>query len=190
MKYNTSTLISNLEQKVEQQISFAIKILQNLPNDMLIRQPASGGWSIAEILSHLNTYGDYYLPLIKPAIESSSVSRQEIYKSGFLGDYFIKMISPVTGTKKIKAAKRHFPITTQNPEQIVSEFIRQQELLLQYLFKTRDINLAESRIPISIAKIIRLQLGDVLLFVINHIDRHLLQINRLLDNQEEYELNQ
>ncbi len=181
MRYLTSSLIDTLENKIEQQITFTVKVLQNLSADELTARPTDGGWNIMEILDHLNSYGNYYLPLIKLAIEKSLGEKSLHYKSGFLGDYFVRMINPETGAKKMRAAKRHLPQKSGNPELIVQEFIRQEELLLQYVFKCKTINLSSTRIPISITKVIRLKLGDILLFLINHIDRHLSQINMVLE---------
>ena len=101
-----------------------------------------------------------------------------------LGNYFVKMISP--GTKKIKAAKIHLPKKNLKSSEVVSEFIRQEELLLQYLFKANEVDLEAIRIPISIAKMIRLKLGDILLFVIHHVDRHFVQANMLLPKDKTY----
>ena len=186
MKYLTSTFVNTLENKVERQIAFTLKILQNLSEEQLTKKPSAGGWSILEILDHLNSYGDYYLPLISSAIKASPEERHLFFKSGLLGNYFVQMINPLTGTKSIGAAKRHLPRVAKKPDQVVYEFIRQEELLLQSLFSARSINLEHARIPVSIAKIIRLKLGDVFLFVIHHIDRHLLQASKLLEEKEGY----
>ena len=96
------------------------------------------------------------------------------------------MIHPTTGTKKISAAKQHLPKLADDPQSVVRKFIQHQETLLQYLFQARTVDLAKTRIPISIAKIIRLKLGDILLFVINHTDRHLVQASKLLAGSEQY----
>jgi uncharacterized damage-inducible protein DinB len=185
MQYEVATFIDQLENKVEAQIAFAVDVLQNLSDQELTTPSSSGGWSIVEILDHLNSYGAYYLPLIQTKIDTVKASvKKESFKSGMLGNYFAKMISP--GTKKIKAAKIHLPKKNLNPAEVVMEFIRQEELFLQYLFKAREVDLEGIRIPISIAKMIRLKLGDILLFVIHHVDRHFVQANILLSKDKTY----
>lgn len=186
MKYEREVLINTLENTVERQIAFAVKILQNLSEDALSKSPTTGDWSIVQILDHLNSYGAYYLPLINSKLDSSKSTEERYFKSGMFGDYFIKMIQPSTGTKNLKAAKLHLPKVDVKPMEVVMEFIRQEEVLLQYLFRARRVDLEGSRIPISIAKIIRLKLGDILLFVISHVDRHLLQVNGLLTSETKY----
>lgn len=185
MQYEVAKLIDQLENRVEAQIAFAVDVLQNLSDQELSKPSPSGGWSIVEILDHLNSYGAYYLPLIQSGIEKRKTSAKlKSFKSGMLGNYFVSMISP--GTKKMKAAKIHLPEKNLNPAEVVMEFIRQEELLLQYLFKAGEVDLEAIRIPISIAKMIRLKLGDIFLFVIHHIDRHFVQANMLLPKGKEY----
>src|SRR5688572_6761383 len=113
MKYEVTTLLDQLENKVEAQIAFAVEVLQNLSDDELSKPSSSGGWSIIQILDHLNSYGAYYLPLIQSGMEKGNTSAKlKSFKSGMLGNYFVNMISP--GTKKIKAAKIHFPKNNLN----------------------------------------------------------------------------
>lgn len=59
---NSETLIGKLEKEVDRHLIQAIKVYQNLSQDELNNQPSSGGWSIAQCLEHLNSYGDYYFP--------------------------------------------------------------------------------------------------------------------------------
>ncbi len=185
MKYEVTTLIDQLENKVEAQITFAVEVLQNLSDDELLKPSPSGGWSIVQILDHLNSYGAYYLPLIQSGLERKNTpAKPQFFKSGMLGNYFVRMITP--GTKKIKAAKIHFPKNNLNSTEVVMEFIRQEELLLKFLFKAREVNLERIRIPISIAKMIRLKLGDIFLFVIHHVDRHFVQASMLLPKEKTY----
>jgi hypothetical protein len=48
------------------------------------------------------------------------------------------------------------------------------------LERSREINLNKAKVPISIAKFIRLKLGDVFNFLIAHNHRHVLQAERAL----------
>jgi hypothetical protein len=48
------------------------------------------------------------------------------------------------------------------------------------LEQSKKINLNKARVPISIAKFIKLKLGDVFGFLIAHNQRHILQAERAL----------
>ena len=57
---NKQALIDSLEQQVDAHLQQAIKVYQNLDADTLSRPSSTGGWSIAQCLEHLNSYGDYF----------------------------------------------------------------------------------------------------------------------------------
>ena len=61
---NSMELITKLEAQVEKHLAEAIRVYQNLGNEELNKPAKDGGWSIAQCLDHLNSYGDYYFPKI------------------------------------------------------------------------------------------------------------------------------
>ena len=104
------TLLDALENKVELHLQEAISVFQNLSEETLLQPSSSGGWSIAQCLDHLNSYGNYYLPHIAKSIEKSkNSSSSNDFKSSWPGNYFVKMMDPKTGTRKFKAFKDHIP---------------------------------------------------------------------------------
>lgn len=141
----------------------------------------SKSWSILECLEHLNLYGDFYIPEIKKRIESSKTSSQMNFKSGFLGDYFAKMMLPRLKVNKMKTFKVMNPIGSKLDETTISRFISQQEELLQLLEKARTIDLSKTKTAISISKAIKLKLGDTFRVVIYHNERHIFQANKVLE---------
>lgn len=178
-------LITLLEKQVESQLAKVIKIIQNLPEDQLLHRPTQESWSIVECFSHLNSYGEYYLPQIDKLIQkrkissASQIANQEnkTFKSSKLGHYFITQIDPKTGSKKLKARQIHWPDTKgESSSTVIAQHIEQQEKLLSLLQQVREINLKKNKIPISIMKMIKLNLGDTLQFLVYHIERHLKQV--------------
>lgn len=174
-------LIDKLEQRVEKHLQEAIATFQNLDTTVLLKPSATGGWSIAQCLEHLNRYGQYYLPEVKERLERQTDSHVNngIFKSTWLGSYFTKMMEPETGKRKLPAFKEYKPPRDLDAHNIVSEFITQQETMLKLLRAARHANL-NVRVPISISRWIRLKLGDVLQFVIAHNERHIKQAKRNL----------
>lgn len=178
-------LVRKLEQRVEAHLELAIKELQNLNEKSLLASERGGGWSVAQCLWHLNSYGDYYLPEIEKRIMEvkKSGGKDKRFRSTWLGSYFTKMMEPTTGAKKIKAFKKHIPTLDLDAYAVVSEFIRQQEKLLELLSASEKVDLNKVKVPISISKWIKLKLGDVFGFVIAHDERHIQQIQRVLRKQ-------
>lgn len=175
-----TALLKDLHETVDLHLCEVTRIFQNLTSEQLLRHPAPGSWNAAQCFEHLNKYGAYYLPQIRKAIEGSESSKSDdAFVSSWLGSYFTKMMDPNTGKKKIKTFKEYIPVSQLDAHSVVAEFIHQQETILKYLdqAKVADLN---RRIPISLTKLIRLKLGDVLQFVIAHNARHLEQAKRAI----------
>lgn len=179
---NSALLIDQLEATTESHLGEAIRHFQNLDTATLLKPAADGGWSIAQCLEHLNRYGDHYLSEIKKGIAryNGHGSRNPVFNSTWMGSYFTKMMDPETGKRKIKAFKEYKPVRELDAHAVVARFIAQQEELLKLLDASRTVDLNTIRIPVSIARFIRLRLGDVLGFFIAHNERHIRQAKRNL----------
>lgn len=178
---NKQALLASLESRVESHLQDAIRVFQNLDEKTLLGPSSSDGWSIAQCLEHLNSYGHYYLSQLSKSLKNAAVADGEtIYKSTWLGNYFVKMMEPSTSTMKFKAFKDHIPPATLDAHAVVAEFIHQQEQILHLLTISRKVNLNAPKIPISIVSWIKLKPGDVLRFLIAHNERHMQQAKRNL----------
>ncbi len=173
------SLIDSLEDQVESHISEAVKIFQNLTTDELLKPAFNGGWSIAQCLWHLNSYGNYYLPKIESGLAKNFPVNTN-FKSTWLGSYFTRIMKPGEKMKKYKAFKNHIPPAALDANTVVAEFIQQQEQLLLFLKQARESDLNRIKIPISIINWVNLKLGDVFQFIIAHNERHLKQAKRNL----------
>jgi AraC-like DNA-binding protein len=182
--YQSYQLLNQLQEQTEQFLTQAISEWQMTKASTLLRRPGENQWSAAQCLEHLNSYGRYYLPQIEAAIESakrSGLEATEEFKTAFLGNYFTQMMLPKEGNqKKMNSPKDHQPVADLDADKVVREFIDQQETLISLLEKARKINLNKARVPISIARFIKLKLGDVFMFVIAHNHRHVLQAERAI----------
>jgi len=178
---NKNTLLDTLENRVEGHLQQAIQIFQNLPAATLLQPAATGGWSIAQCLQHLNAYGHYYLPAIANGLtQNAGKAAAATFTSTWLGSYFTRIMDPATNQKKYKAFKAYNPPLNLDAHAVVAEFIQQQEALLLYLKSARSADLNTIKISVSIARWLKLRLGDVLQFVIAHNQRHMLQAQRNL----------
>ena len=171
---NKLHLLEQLEKDVNRHLDEAVKVFQNMHTDALLKPAANGGWSIAQCLEHLNRYGDYYLPLLEKGLALPYPSA-DTFTSTWLGNFFTNMMK---AEKKTKAFKAYTPAPDLNAAAVVAEFIRQQEVLLSCLSLARTANLNKIKIPVSIAKWIKLKAGDVLQFVVAHNERHIKQAGK------------
>jgi hypothetical protein len=179
--YNTTKLIDELQQQTETFLQKAIAEWQMTAAARLLKQPAVNKWSAAQCLEHLNSYGRYYLPAIERAIAKAKQNRwssKSEFKAGWLGNYFTNLMKPSNDKKpmkKMKAPRDHVPAANLDADKVLREFIDQQEKLLALLEEARFINITRAKVAISIAKFIKLQLGDVFTFLIAHNHRHVVQ---------------
>lgn len=141
-------------------------------------------WSILECIEHLNLYGDFYLPQIENKIKHSSTKNDPEFKNGFLGNYFAKSMLPKEKLNKMKTFKDKNPLNAQLDKGVIDKCMNQQIKLLDLLNQSRNVSLNKVKIETSISSFLRLKLGDTFQFIINHIIRHLSQIDRIQAKSE------
>ncbi|WP_342086374.1 DinB family protein [Dyadobacter sp. OTU695] len=178
--FNKKALLQRLDDQVEQHIADAVALFQNRDDEFLNRPSVNGGWSIAQCLDHLNSYGHYYLPRMREKLRAAPSMEKDDFTSTWLGAYFTRMMDPETGKGKFKAFKGHIPPAHLDSAAVVSEFIRQREELLYLLREGARKDLDAIRIPISILPFIRMKMGDVFQFIVAHDERHMRQAKRNL----------
>jgi uncharacterized damage-inducible protein DinB len=154
--------------------------LNQLTLSDLNKKPAPNSWSILQCLEHLNRYGAFYLKEID-AVKIISKTSCDTFKPGYFGDKFTKTMLPEhSPIKPMKTFKSKNPNSTHLTLNVVEEFKRQQEDLLEQLDQFEFINLhkkAKTTLPI-----IKFKLGDTFRFVISHNTRHIQQAQRALQS--------
>ena len=63
-----------------------------------LRRPASGGWSVGQIVTHINTTSEHYIPLIDDAIRKGRAlglrARAGRFRRGLVGWALLRMLEP------------------------------------------------------------------------------------------------
>ncbi|HMP92674.1 MAG TPA: DinB family protein [Phnomibacter sp.] len=158
---------------------------QLAPHEQFSTPTANGGWSANQCLQHLNQYGRHYLPAIKLAINKAKPSPAPFtnYSSGWLGAWFIKLMTVQPNTppaKKMKAPKGYNKYTIKPSQQVLEEFMEQTQTLLVLIEQAAKVQLGSARIPTTLSSFITLKLGDTIQFLSAHIYRHCQQAQRAL----------
>lgn len=179
MKIPSLELLGDLTSRTRQHISMADELQKRSYQDLSYR-PKAGSWNALECIEHLNLYGDFYLPEIQKQIRESDHPPKEQFKSGFLGNYFAESMLPKEKLNKMKTFRDKDPIDKDLDPKVISEFLRQQEQLLELLRAAEKVDLGKTKVPTSISKFIRLKLGDAFRVVIYHNQRHLEQAQAAL----------
>ena len=179
MKTQSEKLISELIEVTRQNLNFAELLKQKSDSELNWRENPES-WNVLECLEHLNMYGDFYIPEIEIAIKNSKTNFALDFKSGFLGNYFAMSMLPKGKLNKIKTFKNKNPLNSNLDKVSINRFVTQQLKFIELLDKSRNIDLNKIKVKISISKWIKLKLGDIFRFVINHNSRHIKQIERIL----------
>nr|WP_314491891.1 DinB family protein [uncultured Chryseobacterium sp.] len=174
----TEILIQSLTEQTTQIIK-QVEKLKNYDLDTLTWKENKTSWSILECLEHLNLYGEFYLPQIERKIKGSNSKSEVEFKSGFLGNYFAKSMLPKEQLNKMKTFKDKNPLNAKLDKAVIDKSLNQQIKLLDLLSQSRNVSLNKVKIQTSISSLIKLKLGDTFQFFINHIIRHLKQIDKI-----------
>ncbi len=185
MKIKVSELLESL--RAEQlSILREAEVLRTTSKEALERKPAPERWSAAECLEHVNIGGAYYITGMERAMrEDLHPKSVESYTEGRVGGFMVKALSPDAqgGIKAMKNPKSMDPRPMHLPHDIVEEFIGQQTAILQLIESSATRDLGKLTVPLTVAKFIRLRLGDVLRINVVHARRHLNQALRALQGK-------
>jgi hypothetical protein len=186
----TSQLVSELKGITQTNIDLIKKKFSHLNDQQKNWRKDSESWSINEIFAHLNEFAHYYHQAFTSKIERtrfnepkdtfiSSPLGRSAWKSMKLGN--LKNIK-----RKFKAQRIYNPlIHSELVSGIDTETFESNQIeLIKIIDKAELVNLRKVKVPISISKIIRLRLGDALLFVVYHNERHMQQALNILSNSK------
>ena len=170
-----------LQQLIEQtrQVINQVEKLKNYDLHTLTWRENETSWNMLECLEHLNLYGDFYLPQIESKIKNSNTTTEAVFKSGLLGNYFAKSMLPKENLNKMNTFKDKNPLHATLDKGVIDKFILQEMHLLDLLSQARNVSLNKVKISTSISSLLRLNLGDTFQFFVNHILRHLSQIDKI-----------
>jgi hypothetical protein len=158
----------------------------HLGENQILWRPQKDSWNIQEVLSHLNRYSSYYHHFFIDKINNTKFkSVKENFVSSPLGKSAwrsMKLGRANNIKRKFKAPKNFNPSAdpTILDKAPVNIFLEKQMEMMNILEEANAVNLKKVKIPISISKLVRLRLGDALMFVIYHNERHVQQINNIL----------
>lgn len=182
MKFKSQELLNQLTEDTKS-ISDYAEQLKNYSIEQLNDRKSNDSWSVLECFQHLNLYGRFYIPEIRLRINNNNHQTSELFKSGWLGNYFAKSMLPKKNLNKMKTFKEMNPIHSNLDVAVIDEFLDQQREMLNLLERAKSVNLAKTKTGISISKLIKLRLGDTFRFVIYHNLRHIEQVKRTINYQ-------
>jgi uncharacterized damage-inducible protein DinB len=174
-------MIDQTIQRTEAIIQTVAQQFQPQTEALINRKHGPDQWSILECLEHLNRYHRYYNKALREALaklpESTSFKQ---YRSAWLGAYFIKSVAP-DNQKKQKTMSHLNPSGSNLSGEVIDEFLALQKEFLNLIREAGKKDLNPKLIRVEVMKLIRMKIGDTLLFLVNHNERHIGQALRVLE---------
>ena len=147
------------------------------PEEM-VRPPATGGWSIAEVLEHLIVSADSYLEMLRPVVgrkDGARVDGSGTWKPTIMGGM---LAASLRSERKLPAPRMYKPGPNPRPR-VLEEFLRRQEEVGRLIAEAGDMDWRRVRLRSPVLNWLRMNLGDALTVLVVHAQRHAAQIERV-----------
>jgi hypothetical protein len=174
-------LLKGLESDLRIVSNQVANMRQELSEAALVWRPEPKAWSIAEVLGHLHTTNALYLPKLDEAMERASrrpSAARQPFRPRTLAGWFVKVAGPQS-EKRLKAPGRFKPTEGDASPGMVDRFLDQQIALTGRVQAAKDCDLNKPRFGSPITPLIRLSVGECLLLLVRHEQRHIQQAKRV-----------
>jgi hypothetical protein len=182
---NSHSVIKNCINATNANIERVEKTFSSLSSSQINWKIHPDSWSIGECLSHLINSNKLYLNKFSSILNSqpNGEVRNFSYKQTILGAMITKGVDPAN-VKKTKTFKLFFPNESNFEQNIIDDYIKKSKELISLTERMKHIDLKKIKFSSPANILIRLNLGDPLIFIPKHDERHLNQAERGKNHQE------
>ena len=145
------------------------------------KAPASGAWTVDQVLEHLAITNALYAASMKAAIASqagSAPSSGGEWKPTWIGGMLRNAVAP-SAQRKLKSPKRSKPGPKPSPL-VLERFVEGLDELTALAEQAEAVDLRRVRFASPLLGIIKLNLGDGFAICAAHVERHANQIARTI----------
>ena len=155
-----------------------------LSENQLNWKPSSEVWSIGECINHIVKTNGLYLSKIENILGSSPAGSEGDfpYSQSFMGKMITKAVEPAN-IKKFKTFKVFLPGKSAVRKTIIDDYVNSSKRFIEQINKMRDLDLKKLRLSSPVSILIRLNLGDVLIIISKHDERHINQAECLMKTE-------
>lgn len=178
-------VIQNCISATQSNIERATKTFTHLTDIQLNWKQHRDSWSVGECLSHLVTSNGLYLNKIENIINSLPTGSEKDfpYKQSLMGKLITKGVDP-SNVKKTKTFKVFFPSSSEIQKNIIDEYAKSSKKLIELCNNMLYLDLKKINLSSPVNKLIRLNLGDPLIIIPKHDERHLNQAERVMSHKD------
>lgn len=164
-----------------------------LDEEVLDFKPNEKSWSISQCFEHINLTNESYLKQFEKAGEKagSEPINKPFYHS-LKGRFFINSMAPKSGDRikyKMPTAQQLRPLAERQPgakvltRVVFEDFMRDVDQLQKHLAQFKNLDIKKTRMKTLFGSMVKLSVGDALGFILAHMDRHILQAEKVKENK-------
>nr|WP_299386432.1 hypothetical protein [Allomuricauda sp.] len=190
-----ASLLITSENQIQRlnQIVNKVKELQALEVSQLTTAPHSKSWNVVEVIEHLNIAYGIYMPKLDEAF--SKMPSLDVAPNEFKARTWQKIViagqRPKNGVRKwkMKTLKRFEPLL-DNPlpqekiDAVFETFFTRHAHLKEAILKSRNKDVTQVKITSAIGPIVNFYVPECFEFLLCHLERHMVQIDRILGNPQ------
>lgn len=186
----SSQLLSEIKGITRANIEVTRKKFFHLSDEQKKWRPSTESWNLLEIFAHLNEYTRFYNSTFLKKIQATKFrSPNENFVSSPLGRSAwssMKLGNAKNIKRKFRALRTFNPTfnTKLIQENDIQRFCELQQDFEVIIDAAAEVNIRKAKVYTSMSKIIKLRLGDALLFATYHNERHLQQALNILSNKQ------
>lgn len=185
-------VLKDLKTQIEYQKKYVEEVFYYQGEDQLTAKISEDKWSIAQCFEHMNLSNHHYIAEIQKALPKLKSTENELkYKAGLIGSYMIKNMRPKNGqiTNKMKTFKSVKPLAERQIGAIVkaqpvfADFYSDLNAFKKIIIALEGKNIQSAKVKSLAGSALRFKVGDALLLMLAHNDRHILQAVNTLKNK-------
>lgn len=182
---STSILIDNFSTASENNFKRIDSTFDYLSLNQINWQPASKIWSVGECINHLVITNELYLKKMKEIVyrSTSDTNVSFDYSQSLTGKLITNTVDP-GNVKKFKTFKVFDPLKSSASNSAVQDYVLMMKRFVEMVTDMSRLNLKKIKFSSPVNKFIRMNLGDPLIFLPRHDERHLNQAERIMNMVE------
>ena len=179
-KKHLSECLASLEELEKE----AQVLLQKISLEQFNWKPSPKAWSVAECIAHLLIVFSKYEPAVNQALSKEIQQEESIaYKPTLLGKIFFNFVKP-NYKIKIPAPSALKPLKSNYDLEIIDLYFEYLGKVKKFIQASESKNLNKIKIPSSVSKLIRFNLGDYFKIEVWHNLRHFQQMLRICNEPD------
>ena len=146
-------------------------------------------WSVLEVISHLNRVYELYFPNFEKVLATASdlteFDSPSLQKT-LLGRLCIYSMRPKGSKRKFKMQTFDFfepHVNGNDTNETLQDFLKNKETFHSLIKRARLKNLKNKKIPTALGEKMKFYVAECFEFLLAHEDRHLIQIDDILQKQ-------